>query len=100
MQNKRDYYLGNPNLPTENSKFEWTPKMLADLKKAKHGYILLGDEGFGLAVIIGLTRVVYSKHMISIESEQIFLNELLNNIQIIGGWMEQENCILPPGSET
>ena len=46
MQNKRDYYLGNPNLPTENSKFEWTPKMLADLKKAKQNLLYFAENFF------------------------------------------------------
>ena len=34
MKNTRDYYLGNPNLPTENTEFEWSPKMIKELKKA------------------------------------------------------------------
>ena len=53
MQNKRDYYLGNPNLPTENSKFEWTPKMLADLKKAKQNLLYFAENFF---YIVNLDR--------------------------------------------
>ena len=53
MQNKRDYYLGNPNLPTENSKFEWTPKMLAELKKAKQNLLYFAENYF---YIVNLDR--------------------------------------------
>ena len=53
MQNKRDYYLGNPNLPTENSKFEWTPKMLAELKKAKQNLLYFAENYF---FIVNLDR--------------------------------------------
>jgi hypothetical protein len=53
MQNKRDYYLGNPNLPTENSKFEWTPKMLAELKKAKQNLLYFAENFF---YIVNLDR--------------------------------------------
>ena len=53
MQNKRDYYLGNPNLPTENSKFEWTPKMLSDLKKAKQNLLYFAENYF---YIVNLDR--------------------------------------------
>ena len=53
MANKRDFYLGNPNLPTENSKFEWTPKMLADLKKAKQNLLYFAENFF---YIVNLDR--------------------------------------------
>ena len=29
------YYLGNKNLPRSTAEFEWTPKMVHDLKKCK-----------------------------------------------------------------
>ena len=53
MQNKRDYYLGNPNLPTDKSKFEWTPKMLAELKKAKQNLLYFAEHYF---YIVNLDR--------------------------------------------
>ena len=46
MENKRDFYLGNPNLPTENSKFEWTPKMLKELKKATQNLLYFAETSF------------------------------------------------------
>lgn len=48
------YYLGNQNLPTPNTPFEWTPEMLAELELCKknllhfaenHFYIINIDEG-------------------------------------------------------
>ncbi len=53
MQNKRDYYLGNPNLPTDKSKFEWTPKMLAELKKSKQNLLYFAEHYF---YIVNLDR--------------------------------------------
>ena len=53
MENKRDYYLGNPNLPTENSKFEWTPKMLKELKKATQNLLYFAETFF---YIVNLDR--------------------------------------------
>jgi len=53
MENKRDYYLGNPNLPTENSKFEWTPKMLKELKKATQNLLYFAENFF---YIVNLDR--------------------------------------------
>jgi len=46
-------YLGNPNLPTVDAAFEWTPEMVKELKKCKtdifefvkHFYITSLDEG-------------------------------------------------------
>ncbi len=46
-------YLGNPNLPTVDAEFEWTPAMVKELKKCKedifefvkHFYITSLDEG-------------------------------------------------------
>ena len=53
MENKRDFYLGNPNLPTENSKFEWTPKMLKELKKATQNLLYFAETFF---YIVNLDR--------------------------------------------
>lgn len=51
---EKHYYLGNKNLPRGNAQFEWTPEMVADLKKCKknilhfaqsHFYIVNLDQG-------------------------------------------------------
>ena len=53
-KNTVKYYLGNQNLPTPNTPFEWTPEMLAELELCKknllhfaenHFYIINIDEG-------------------------------------------------------
>lgn len=50
----RDFYLGNPNLPTGAAEFEYTPQMVRELKKSaqnilhfaeNHFYIIDPDEG-------------------------------------------------------
>ncbi len=53
MENKRDYYLGNPNLPGSNTKFEWTPKMLKELKKASQNLLYFAETFF---YIVNLDR--------------------------------------------
>jgi len=51
---KKEIYMNNPSLPTVEAQFEWTPEMVADLKKCKdnilhfaenHFYIVAADEG-------------------------------------------------------
>ena len=51
---KKDIYMNNPALPTVEAQFEWTPKMVSELKKCKenilhfaenHFYIISLDEG-------------------------------------------------------
>jgi hypothetical protein len=51
---KKEIYMNNPALPTTEAQFEWTPQMIADLKKCKenilhfaenHFYIISLDEG-------------------------------------------------------
>jgi hypothetical protein len=51
---KKEIYMNNPSLPTADAQFEWTPEMVADLKKCKenilhfaesHFYIISLDEG-------------------------------------------------------
>lgn len=51
---QREHYLGNPNLPTVNSTFEYTPEMVKEIKKASkdiihfattYFYIISLDEG-------------------------------------------------------
>ena len=53
MENKSDYYLGNPNLPGSNTKFEWTPKMLKELKKASQNLLYFAETFF---YIVNLDR--------------------------------------------
>ena len=52
-KNTRDYYLGNPNLPTNNAQFEWTPKMIKDLKKASQNLLYFAENFF---FIVNLDR--------------------------------------------
>ena len=40
------YYLGNKNLPSANMEFEWTPKMVRELKKAKQNIIYFAENFF------------------------------------------------------
>lgn len=40
------YYLGNSNLPTANMEFEWTPKMVRELKKSKQNILYFAENFF------------------------------------------------------
>ena len=40
------YYLGNSNLPSANMEFEWTPKMVRELKKAKQNILYFAENFF------------------------------------------------------
>jgi len=51
---QREHYLGNPNLPTANTSFEYTPEMIKEIKKSSddivhfastYFYIISLDEG-------------------------------------------------------
>ena len=53
MKATRDFYLGNPNLPTENTQFEWTPSMIRELKKAKQNLLYFAENFF---FIVNLDR--------------------------------------------
>ena len=47
------YYLGNKNLPSANMEFEWTPKMVRELKKAKQNILYFAENFF---FIVNLDR--------------------------------------------
>ena len=47
------YYLGNSNLPSANMEFEWTPKMVRELKKAKQNILYFAENFF---FIVNLDR--------------------------------------------
>jgi hypothetical protein len=51
--NNRDFYLGNKNLPTQHAEFEWTPKMLRDLKKCTRNILYFAEHFF---YIVNLDR--------------------------------------------
>jgi hypothetical protein len=53
MQNNKDLYLGNTSLPTENAEFEWTPKMVNDLKKSRRNILHFAENFF---YIVNLDR--------------------------------------------
>ena len=53
MQNNKDLYLGNKNLPTENAEFKWTPKMVSDLKKSRRNILYFAENFF---YIVNLDR--------------------------------------------
>ena len=40
------YYLGNSNLPTANMEFEWTPKMVRELRKSKQNILYFAENFF------------------------------------------------------
>jgi hypothetical protein len=42
----KKYYLGNANLPTDQAKFEYTPEMVNDLKKAKKNLLYFAEKFF------------------------------------------------------
>ena len=46
-------YMGNKNLPTSKAEFEWTPKMVADLKKCQKNLLHFAENFF---TIINLDR--------------------------------------------
>lgn len=49
----RHLYLGNKNLPTDKAEFEWTPEMVADLKKCQKNLLYFAENFF---TIINLDR--------------------------------------------
>lgn len=51
--NPRHMYLGNKNLPTEKAEFDWTPKMVSDLKKCQKNLLYFAENFF---TIINLDR--------------------------------------------
>lgn len=51
--NPRHLYLGNKNLPTDKAEFEWTPEMVADLKKCQKNLLYFAENFF---TIINLDR--------------------------------------------
>ena len=53
MQNNKDLYLGNVSLPTEKAEFEWTPKMVNDLKKSRKNILHFAENFF---YIVNLDR--------------------------------------------
>lgn len=46
-------YLGNKNLPTDKAEFDWTPKMIQDLKKCEKNLLYFAENFF---TIINLDR--------------------------------------------
>ena len=53
MSDPKHMYLGNKNLPTEKAEFDWTPKMVADLKKCGQNLLHFAENFF---TIINLDR--------------------------------------------
>lgn len=43
---KKDNYMGNPNLPTANAKFEYTPEMVAEIQKCKDDILYFAENYF------------------------------------------------------
>jgi hypothetical protein len=46
MLKNKQMYLNNPNLPTVNSEFEYTPKMIADLEKCSKNILYFAENYF------------------------------------------------------
>ena len=40
------YYLGNKSLPAANMEFEWTPKMVKELKKTRQNILYFAENFF------------------------------------------------------
>ena len=40
------FYLGNKNLPRPDQEFEWTPKMVRDLKKCRQNILYFAENYF------------------------------------------------------
>ena len=51
--NNSDFYLGNTSLPTQSAEFEWTPKMVRDLKKCTKNILTFAENFF---YIVNLDR--------------------------------------------
>jgi hypothetical protein len=49
----KDFYLGNKNLPTQEAEFEWTSKMIRDLKKCNRNILYFAEKFF---YIVNLDR--------------------------------------------
>jgi hypothetical protein len=46
MGRKKDTYMGNPNLPTVNATFEYTPEMVAEIAKCRDSLLYFGANYF------------------------------------------------------
>ena len=46
MGRKKDTYMGNPNLPTANAVFEYTPEMVAEIAKCRDSLLYFGANYF------------------------------------------------------
>lgn len=44
--NKREMYLGNPNLPSTDAKFEYTPEMVQEIEKCKNDMLYFAENYF------------------------------------------------------
>jgi len=53
MKEKEKYYLGNQNLPTSETKFEYTPEMINEIKKCKKNILHFAENYF---FIVNLDR--------------------------------------------
>lgn len=53
VTNPKHMYLGNKNLPTEKAEFDWTTKMVSDLKKCQKNLLYFAENFF---TIINLDR--------------------------------------------
>ena len=43
---KKDMYMGNPNLPTANATFEYTPEMVAEIQRCKDDILYFAENYF------------------------------------------------------
>lgn len=59
--NSKEYYLGNQSLPTDKARFEYTPDMIRQLKKAKKN-LLFFAENFFYIVNLDTGRQTISLH--------------------------------------
>jgi hypothetical protein len=76
--NLNQFYLKNPALPTEKAEFEWTPEMLADLKKAKKDILFFSENYF---YIVNVDR---GKEIINLyKAQKRILKSMVKNKRVV-----------------
>jgi len=51
MENKRNWYLGDPNLPTVDSTFEYTPEMVEEIEKCSKDILYFAQNYFYIVTL-------------------------------------------------
>jgi phage terminase large subunit-like protein len=76
--NKNQFYLNNPSLPTEKAEFDWTPEMVVDLKRCKRDIVYFAEKFF---YIVNLDR---GKEVIKLyKAQKRILKSLVKNDRVV-----------------